>query len=186
MGMVRGPQKARNKWVLNAHPFDPEDPAKRLPETCTAVIQVIPDAAFNEYGERKIAGVTLEELKRVYETAEPLVINQEAVSGRVSVRIVVGGEPGRGEWSRAMLKEIIDTIEREGVLTTKSPMAVDEQENEVLRKLIAGEDQGMKKEELVDLGIRLKAGSRSALTRMNKAEIKDAIESAAGAHAAAG
>lgn len=171
MQVVRGEREARNKWVLLASPIDPSEPAKRMSERCTARLQVIPDAAFDQYGDRKIAGFTIAEIKEVYDTGEPKVIRRR--DGVVECKLIVGTDPGKGEWPRRELGRIIEQIEESGVLLTTAPMAVDERQQEALKRIM---EEGTKND-LIDALVEKGVGAKSTLAKKNKGELRDALES---------
>jgi len=124
----RGERTARNKWVKNAAPLVD---GKRLAPRATARIQVIPEGAFNVYGDRKIAGITLSELKEVVKTAHPWTYKDR--DGRVIASITVG--EGDDQWTLEELREIVATVEAEGVILLESPMGVEDIELANRKKL---------------------------------------------------
>lgn len=134
--VIRGERKSRNKWVKNESPMVQTDEGtmQRLPPRATAKIQVIPDSAFNEYGDRKITGFTLDEIRRARDTGEPVILRDRRK--RKIAELKVGAQVD--EWTKAELDEIVKAIEKEGVLMTASPMGPDEREAAVMQQVLSG------------------------------------------------
>lgn len=118
--VVRGKRYAMNKWIKIETPIGKE--GRRLPPTTTARIQVVPDAS-NRFGERKLTGITLSELKDLAENGGTFTLNDPRDPGRVVLRIVCGND--EYSWSKEELQDIVNTIESEGgLLMTDAPKGV--------------------------------------------------------------
>lgn len=116
----RKSEKAANVWFKQGRPViaDGERAGQRDTERITATVQIIPDDAFDDFGNRKLNGFTLDELKKCHETGEPLIIRNS--DGAVTARVVIGNDDF--SFTKKELKQIITEVEKTGVQLLKSPM----------------------------------------------------------------
>lgn len=118
--ILRGKRNAMNKWIKIETPISKRTGRRTAPMT-TARFQIIPEGCLNRFGERKITGIMLSELKTVAQSGQPFIYKDR--DGRETVRVETG--PGETQWSREELEHIIATVEAEGgVLLNESPMGV--------------------------------------------------------------
>lgn len=117
----RGQKKARNKFYKLEQPLiaSGAHAGRRDSPRITARVQVIPDGAFNMFGERKLTGFTLDEIKDVADGGAPKYITDD--EDRQLAKLELG--PGIDQWTKDELYEIVDTVRKEGgVFLTASRM----------------------------------------------------------------
>lgn len=112
--------KAANEWVKIERPIitSGEKAGQRDSERITARVLVIGETAFTPFGERKLNGFTLDELKGCLESGEDLIIKNP--EGTVTARVSVG--QNIDQFSRSELKEIIEAVDESGILLVESPV----------------------------------------------------------------
>lgn len=113
-------EKAANTFVKKARPIITKGPkqGQRASERITAFVQVIPDAAFNIYGRRKLNGFTLAEIEEVIETGRRKEVKDE--EGRITAWLDVGDLDH--QFTKEELREIVTMVKGTGVIVTASPM----------------------------------------------------------------
>lgn len=130
--VYRKEQKAANVWYKLGRPIikDGERAGQRDSERITATLQVIPDTAFDGFGNRLLNGFTLDELRDAAENKKDLVIRNREGNPTALVRI------GDDDFSFSVreLKQIIKAVEESGVQVLESPMNQDDLEYHGRRK----------------------------------------------------
>ena len=120
--LQRKEKKSSNTWYKLARPMitSGEDAGKRDSERITFSLQVIPDGAFTLFGERKITGFTVEEIRKVYETGEPMYLMAEEVEDTVLAKLEIG--PREDQVTKDELKQVLDAVAKSGILLSPSPL----------------------------------------------------------------
>lgn len=125
--LQRKKKAARNTWYKLYRPLieTGELAGQRDTQRIGARVQVIPEESFNEYGDKKTNGFTLSEIRQVIKTGKTaynrLEEDMDGDSSVYSAKLAMGD--GDDEFTKEELKEIVETMEKEGGVYTKpSPM----------------------------------------------------------------
>lgn len=120
--LIRKNKAAANSWYKLGRPIitSGDKAGQRDTERIVFNLKVIPEDAFTMFGDRKVTGFTLDEIKAVYNGGPPQYLYGEEVDDILLAKLEMG--PGMDQVTKEELGQVIEAVTKTGILNTPSPL----------------------------------------------------------------